>query len=109
VRSTTTTPASGKGHWSVITSAEYWKTDGVEQDRIALGKPVTALCKTLNMEAKDQLREVQRNGAVAQAERAGELLTQIMANPNDPQLEVEAYVLYDAYLNDPYLTRNKQS
>lgn len=61
------------------------------------------------MQALDQLREVQRHGAVAQAERAGELLTQIMVNPNDPRLEVEASVLYDAYLNDPYLTRNQES
>lgn len=59
------------------------------------------------MELTDQLREVQRNGAVAQAERANELLMQIAANPNDVKLEVAASSLYDAYLNDPYLTKNQ--
>ena len=61
------------------------------------------------MNALDQLREVQRDGAVAQAERARELLVQITANPNDPQLEVEAFALYDAYLNDPYLISNQEN
>ena len=60
------------------------------------------------MNTLDQLLEVKRNGAVAQAERANELLTQITANPNDPNLKVEASLLYDAYLNDPYLTKNQE-
>jgi hypothetical protein len=63
--------------------------------------------KTSIMELMDQLREIQRNGAVAQAERASELLIQITANPKDPELEFEASALYDAYLNDPYLTKNQ--
>ena len=67
------------------------------------------MCKTLNMKAFDQLRGVQRNGAVAQVEQASELLVQITADPNDPQLEVEAFALYDAYLNDPYLIRNQEN
>lgn len=63
--------------------------------------------KTLSVSLMEQLREVQRNGAVAQAKRASELLTQIMATPNDPKLELEASTLYDAYLHDPYLTKNQ--
>jgi hypothetical protein len=51
------------------------------------------------------LREVQLNGAVAQAKHAEEFLTLIAANPHDLQLHEEAYSLYDAYLNDPYLTK----
>jgi hypothetical protein len=70
---------------------------------------MTGVWKTSNMTSLDQLLEVKRNGAVAQAERASELLTQITANPNDPQLKVETSALYDAYLNDPYLTRNQES
>ena len=64
--------------------------------------------KTWIMELMDQLREVQRNGAVAQAERANELLMQISENPNDAKLELAASALYDAYLNDPYLTKNQE-
>lgn len=51
------------------------------------------------------LREVQLNGAVAQAKHATELLARIEANPDALQLHEEAYTLYDAYLNDPYLTK----
>jgi hypothetical protein len=51
------------------------------------------------------LQEIQRNGGFAQIEHAGELLTRIAANPNDLQLHEETYSLYDAYLNDPYLTK----
>jgi len=59
------------------------------------------------MDVLDQLREVQRNGAVAQARKAEQLLILIAAEPNNPNLKLEATVLYNAYLNDPYLTRNK--
>lgn len=59
------------------------------------------------MELKDQLREIQLNGAAAQAERAKGLLKQMTANPSDAGIQEEASVLYDAYLNDPYLTRNE--
>ena len=51
------------------------------------------------------LCEVQLNGAVAQAKHAEELLARIVVNPHDLQLHEEAYSLYDAYLNDPYLTK----
>lgn len=60
------------------------------------------------MESLDQLREVQLNGAVAQARHASELLTRIAANPNDLELKEEASSLYDAYLHDPYLTKNQE-
>jgi len=55
-----------------------------------------------------QLREVQRNGAVAQSKHADELLERIAANPSDARLEEEAHSLYDAYLNDPYLTKTQE-
>jgi hypothetical protein len=92
-----------------VKSVRYRKSVNVERDIMASGTPVIGLWKTLRVDSLDQLHEVQRNGAVAQAERASELLIQITANPNDPELEVEVSVLYDAYLNDPYLTRNKES
>ena len=61
--------------------------------------------KTSNVDPLTQLREVQRNGAVAQAKYAEELLARIAANPSDARLDEEAHALYDAYLNDPYLTK----
>jgi hypothetical protein len=54
------------------------------------------------------LREIQRNGAVAQVNHAGELLTRIAANPNDLELKEEASALYEAYLHDPYLTKTQE-
>jgi len=51
---------------------------------------------------------VQRNGAVAQVKYAEELLARIAANPSDAQLDEEAHSLYDAYLNDPYLTKTQE-
>jgi hypothetical protein len=59
------------------------------------------------MDVLDQLREVQRNGAVAQGKKAEQLLILIAAEPNNPKLKLEATVLFNAYLNDPYLTRNE--
>jgi len=64
--------------------------------------------KTSNVDPLTQLREVQRNGAVAQAKHAEELLARIAANPRDERLVVEAHSLYDAYLNDPYLTKSQE-
>jgi hypothetical protein len=70
---------------------------------------MTGVWKTLSMDVLDQLQEVQRNGAVAQVRQAEQLLTLIAAEPDSPSLRVEATILYDAYLNDPYLTRNTKS
>ena len=53
------------------------------------------------------LEEIQRNGGVAQIEYANELLTRMSDNPQDSRLYEEAHSLYDAYVNDPYLTRNQ--
>jgi len=53
------------------------------------------------------LEEIQRNGGVAQIEYASELLTRMSDNPQDSRLYEEAHSLYDAYVNDPYLTRNQ--
>lgn len=53
------------------------------------------------------LEEIQRNGGVAQIEYARELLTRMSDNPQDSRLYEEAHSLYDAYVNDPYLTRNQ--
>jgi hypothetical protein len=60
------------------------------------------------MEALDQLREVQRHGAVAQVRKASELLIRIMSNPDDAKVQQEASELFDAYLNDPYLAKNQE-
>jgi len=54
------------------------------------------------------LREIQQNGAVAQVNHASELLTRIAASPDNSELHEEAYSLYDAFLNDPYLTKNNE-
>lgn len=64
--------------------------------------------KTLAVDPVNQLREVQRNGAVAQAKHADELLERIAASPYDSQLYEEAHSLYDAYVNDPYLTKTQE-
>jgi|GEM_PF-454064 len=64
-------------------------------------------CKTFAMEHFAMLEEIQRNGGVAQIEYASELLTRMSDNPQDSRLYEEAHSLYDAYVNDPYLTRNQ--
>jgi hypothetical protein len=66
------------------------------------------VCKTFNMDSLAQLREIQCNGAVAQVKQAGELLIRITSNPGDTKLRQEASELFDAYLNDPYLTKNQE-
>jgi len=58
--------------------------------------------------AADRLREVQRNGGPTQVKQATDLLAQLATQPADPDLEEEVAMLCDAYLNDPYLTRNEE-
>lgn len=57
------------------------------------------------MELRDRLAEVESQGAPAQSSRATELLSRIAADPNDQSAQLEASVLIDAYLHDPYLTK----
>ncbi|MGA1146220.1 MAG: hypothetical protein ACO3YU_04405 [Candidatus Nanopelagicales bacterium] len=52
------------------------------------------------------LREVQEKGARAQAERANELLAVLQVDALDPAATAEADALIEAYLHDPYLTKN---
>ena len=54
------------------------------------------------------LREVQEKGARAraQAERANELLAVLQVDALDPAATTEADALIEAYLHDPYLTKN---
>jgi len=59
------------------------------------------------MQRLAQLREVQDKGAPAQAQRAGELLAVLDMDAADPESIVEADALIDAYLHDPYLTKNE--
>ena len=54
----------------------------------------------------DRLREVQEKGALAQAQRASELLAVLKFGGEDPALTAEADALIEAYLHDPYLTKN---
>ena len=48
-------------------------------------------------------------GAPAQAQRAGELITALHKDAEDFQSATEADELIEAYLHDPYLTRNDPS
>jgi hypothetical protein len=57
------------------------------------------------MNVTDRLFEVQSKGGPAQVTQATELLAQHMTDPQTPNLGQEVDLLYDAYLNDPYLTR----
>ena len=52
------------------------------------------------------LREVQEKGAQAQAARANELLAVLQVDALDPAATTEADALIEAYLHDPYLTKN---
>jgi hypothetical protein len=52
------------------------------------------------------LREVQDKGARAQAQRAVELLELLEVDGENPVAIAEADALLDAYLHDPYLTKN---
>lgn len=59
------------------------------------------------MDLHTQLSEVVTQGPPAQAERARDLLRQLDASDEVPaELVDEIQLLYDAYLHDPYLTRN---
>ena len=52
------------------------------------------------------LREVRDKGAPAQARRAGELIALLESNAEDYSSTTEADELIEAYMHDPYLTRN---
>lgn len=58
------------------------------------------------MHRLDRLREVQDKGATAQAQRARGLIAALERNAADPQSEAEADALIEAYLHDPYLTKD---
>lgn len=53
-----------------------------------------------------QLQEVYDKGAPAQAKRAQELLTALKDDPQNESSVFEADALIEAYLHDPYLTKN---
>lgn len=52
------------------------------------------------------LEEIGQTGATAQAARAGELLRALNADAGDQQAHADADALIEAYLHDPYLTKN---
>ena len=52
------------------------------------------------------LHEVRDKGAPAQAARARELLQALDEDADDPQAPADADALIEAYLHDPYLTKN---
>lgn len=56
---------------------------------------------------KSQLREIAQKGAPGQAAHARDLLSTVTALTGDlpPALAEEIGLLFDAYLHDPYLTR----
>jgi uncharacterized protein YozE (UPF0346 family) len=53
-----------------------------------------------------QLREIQEKGAPAQSQRAIELLTVLEADADHQESVTEADALFEAYLHDPYLTKD---
>jgi hypothetical protein len=53
-----------------------------------------------------QLQEVCDKGAPAQAKRARELLALLQSDPRDEPSVFEADALIEAYLHDPYLTKD---
>ena len=55
------------------------------------------------------LLEVRENGAQAQAERANQLLAVLQVDALDPAATTEADALIEAYLHDPYLTKDLAS
>lgn len=59
-----------------------------------------------NMHRLAALHEVRDKGARAQAERARELLQALDEDADDPQARADADALIEAYLHDPYLTKN---
>lgn len=52
------------------------------------------------------LREIQDKGAPAQAERARELIAILEVDADDRASVSEADALIEAYLHDPYLTKD---
>jgi len=58
------------------------------------------------MELRDRLAEVAANGAPAQSQRANALLEELQVDGLDHTSRAEAQQLIDAYLHDPYLTKN---
>jgi len=58
------------------------------------------------MELRDRLAEVAAKGAPAQSHRATALLEKLQASGLDHSSQAEARQLIDAYLHDPYLTKN---
>lgn len=58
------------------------------------------------MELRDRLAEVAAKGAPAQSHRAVALLERLKAAELDDSSKTEAQQLIDAYLHDPYLTKN---
>lgn len=54
---------------------------------------------------RSRLEEVVERGAPAHAREARLLLQQWSKCPDDPAVAETAALLFDAYLNDPYLTR----
>lgn len=58
------------------------------------------------MDLRDRLAEVAAKGAPAQSHRATELLEKLQVAGLDNSSRAEARQLIDAYLHDPYLTKN---
>jgi len=58
------------------------------------------------MDVRSQLSQVIERGAPAQADMATALLERLSADPNEPTALVQAQNLIDAFLHDPYLTKN---
>ncbi|MCH9737733.1 MAG: hypothetical protein K0U42_03115 [Actinomycetia bacterium] len=56
-----------------------------------------------HMAVRNLLLEIQRNGGPAQVESATKLLDQLAVQSD---ISEQARMLYEAYVNDPYLTRN---
>ena len=55
---------------------------------------------------RELLREIVDRGQPAQAQAAAALLERLAANPDDGSAQSAAAALLQAYLHDPYLTRN---
>jgi hypothetical protein len=56
---------------------------------------------------QDRLREVKSKGGPAQSVQAALLLEQLRRQPQAYDLAAEIDVLFDAYLNDPHMSRNE--
>ncbi|MCP4893151.1 MAG: hypothetical protein GY911_04975 [Actinomycetales bacterium] len=58
------------------------------------------------MDLREQLRRVVTSAAPAQSERAQQFLDALDGGPWDDSTEAAARELIDAYLHDPYLTKD---